>query len=111
MPVHRRARSVRGSRGFLPVEPDPERAMSSRPAVLHLFALALLAFSDSASALETRCVNSSSEIRSALLAADDDDVQINVVRGTYAFASNPMDAAPEPSLGHNVRITGGYDSN
>ena len=84
--------------------------MTTPPIVLRLAAIVLCAFCATAGALETRCVNTATELRNALLAADDDDMQINVVRGTYSFASDPMDAAPEPSLGHNVRITGGYDA-
>src|SRR5690606_9835220 len=84
------------------VIPHPERIMPSRPPVLRLVALVLFTLAAPAAALETRCVNTVTEIRNALLAADDDDMQINVVRGTYSFSSDPMDSAPEPSLGYNV---------
>ena len=84
--------------------------MSSCSSILRLLALALLLPAAPATALETRCVNTVTEFRNALLAADDDDMQINVVRGTYSFSSNPMDSAPDASLGHNVTITGGYDA-
>jgi hypothetical protein len=84
--------------------------MSSRSSFPRLCALALLALAAPVSALETRCVNTVTEFRNALLAADDDDMQIKVVRGDYSFSSDPMDSAPEPSLGYNVTITGGYNA-
>lgn len=84
--------------------------MSSHSTIQRLAAFALIAFAGPVAALETRCVNTVTEFRNALLAADDDDMQINVVRGIYSFSSDPMNSAPEPSLGYNVTITGGYNA-
>ena len=70
-----------------------------------------LACATPAHALETFCVNSVAEFNQAWQAADDDDVEIRIVAGTYNMNNSCIDDDSYCAVSDNsIRIRGGYNS-
>lgn len=60
-------------------------------------------------AVETFCVSNVSQLNTAWQAADDDDVVINLVVGTYNLAGSCLDASSYCAVdGHDITIRGGF---
>lgn len=91
----------------------PRSARSSVRTVLSRLLPALFvaaAFVRPALAAEERCVDTSGELLGAILLAQDDDVVVRVVQGTYRLDVNPLDLIDAPSFGYDITIIGGYNS-
>lgn len=82
---------------------------------MHLFRclsmVVALASATPAQALQTFCVNSVAEFNQAWQAADDDDVEIRFVSGTYNLTNSCVDEDSYCVVSDNsIRIRGGYNS-
>jgi parallel beta-helix repeat protein len=78
-------------------------------APMALLAVAALLLPTSSQALQTFCVSNVSQLNTAWQAADDDDVVINLVVGTYSLAGSCLDASSYCAVdGHDITIRGGY---
>jgi parallel beta-helix repeat protein len=74
-------------------------------------ALTLLSYALPAQALETFCVNTLAEFNQAWQAADDDDVEIRIVTGTYNMNNSCIDEDSYCAVSDNaIRIRGGYNA-
>jgi hypothetical protein len=57
----------------------------------------------------TVCVDTVNEFVAAVQAAEDQEQTVNVVAGTYAFSSSPLQFGDEPD--HRLEIAGGWNAN
>lgn len=88
---------------------SPHRASALVARILACL-LPTLALAPAAFATEDVCVNTSAELRNALLLAESDDVVIRLVQGVYHLDDNPLDLIDDQAFGYTITLIGGYNA-